>query len=68
MSIRCWTNSDHSTPYFRAHPYAYAPAVAAAPAPIAAPAAVVASAPAAREATLTTIKLNPGHATAYRVD
>jgi len=51
-----------------AHPYAYAPAVAAAPAPIAAPAAVVASAPAAREATLTTIKLNPGHATAYRVD
>merc|ERR1712012_1175240 len=51
-----------------AHPYAYAPAVAAAPAPIAAPAAVVASAPTAREATLTTIKLNPGHATAYRVD
>jgi hypothetical protein len=33
-----------------------------------APAAVVASAPATAEATLTTIKLNPGHAVAYRVD
>jgi len=52
--------------YPAAYPYAAAPAFA--PAPIAAPAAVVASAPAAREATLTTIKLNPGHATAYRVD
>lgn len=48
---------------------AFAPAPIAAPAlPYAAPAAVVASAPAARDAQLTTIKLNPGHATAYRVD
>jgi hypothetical protein len=36
--------------------YAGVPAVAA---PLAAP---------AREATLTTVKLNPGHAIAYRVD
>merc|ERR1711962_518146 len=34
--------------------------------PAAAP--VVASAPATAEATLTTVKLNPGHAVAYRVD
>merc|ERR1711884_534192 len=50
--------------------YAAAPAVAApaiaAPA-VAAPAVAYAGAP-AREATLTTIKLNPGHATFYRVD
>merc|ERR1712156_722859 len=47
-----------------AHPYAHAGLAY----PYAAPAAVVASAPAAREATLTTVKLNPGHAVAYRVD
>ena len=29
---------------------------------------VVPSGPAAREATLTTVQLNPGHAVAYRVD
>merc|ERR1712061_30969 len=52
--------------------YAAAPAVAA-PA-VAAPAVAAVAAPAiaagapAREATLTTIKLNPGHATYYRVD
>lgn len=52
-----------------AAPYAAAP-YAAAPiaAPIAAPYSVVASAPATAEGTLTTIKLNPGHAVAYRVD
>ena len=63
-------------PYAYAHPYAAAPLAApaaypyaAAPlaAPYAAPAAVVASAPATREADLTTIKLNPGHAVHYRV-
>ena len=43
--------------------YAAAPAIAAAPL-----AATYAAAPAQREAVLTTIKLNPGHATAYRVD
>merc|ERR1711997_978166 len=43
--------------YPYAAPYAAAPALA--------PAAVVASAPAARDAQLTTIKLNPGHAVAY---
>merc|ERR1712130_674104 len=34
----------------------------------AAPVAVAAAAPAARDAVLTTIKLNPGHAVFYRVD
>lgn len=50
--------------------YAAAPAIAAAPvaaAPLAYAAQTV-SAPAARDAVLTTIKLNPGHAVAYRVD
>merc|ERR1712012_886116 len=58
---------------YAAYPYAAAPAVAApvaayaaAPA-VAAPVAAYASAP-ARDAVLTTIKLNPGHATFYRVD
>jgi len=41
--------------------------VAAAPAPLAAAPVAYAGAP-SREATLTTIKLNPGHATFYRVD
>merc|ERR1719436_110438 len=59
--------------------YAVAPAVAAPVATVAAAAAPLAAAPAiaapvayagapSREATLTTIKLNPGHATFYRVD
>merc|ERR1712115_747609 len=39
----------------------------AAAAPVATPLAVAAAAP-SREAVLTTIKLNPGHAVAYRVD
>merc|ERR1712223_269699 len=47
-------------------PYAGLPA--AAPAPVVPAGAVVASAPATAEATLTTVKLNPGHAVAYRVD
>jgi len=58
--------------------YAAAPAVAA-PAPVtyagvapinyaAAPVAYTGAGAALREATLTTIKLNPGHATFYRVD
>merc|ERR1712241_910304 len=58
--------------YPYAAPYAAAPVVGAPALPYAAPAlapaAVVASAPAARDAQLTTIKLNPGHAVAYRVD
>merc|ERR1712047_121188 len=53
---------------FGVAPYAAAPVVTAPALPYAAPAAVVASAPAARDAQLTTIKLNPGHAVAYRVD
>ena len=59
--------------------YAAAPAVAAPVATVAAAPAPLAAAPAiaapvayagapARDATLTTIKLNPGHATFYRVD
>jgi hypothetical protein len=49
--------------------YAAAPIAAAtyAAAPIAASTYAV-SAPAAREATVTTVKLNPGHAVSYRVD
>jgi len=46
---------------------AYAAAPVAAPLAYAAAPAVAAAAP-AREAVLTTIKLNPGHATFYRVD
>merc|ERR1711884_689696 len=51
-------------------PYAGLPAAApvAVPAPVVPAGAVVASAPATAEATLTTVKLNPGHAVAYRVD
>merc|ERR1712055_668585 len=59
-------------PGFYGHPglYAHAPVapVAYAAAPAVAPAAVVPSAPATREAVLTKIQLNPGHAVAYRVD
>merc|ERR1712066_460305 len=47
--------------------YAAAPAVAAAPVAAYAAAPAVAAAP-SRDAVLTTIKLNPGHATFYRVD
>jgi hypothetical protein len=56
----------HATPEVVAAPalaYAHAPALAYAHAPVAA----VAAAP-SREAVLTTIKLNPGHAVFYRVD
>merc|ERR1712122_361995 len=57
-------------------PLAAAPAPLLATAPLAAPlgyaaypyAAPYAAAPAVRDAQLTTIKLNPGHAVAYRVD
>merc|ERR1712198_327655 len=45
--------------------YAALPAVGYAGAALA---AETVSAPAAREATLTTVKLNPGHAVSYRVD
>jgi len=45
-----------------------AAALPAAPLPAAALPYNAVSAPASREATLTTIKLNPGHATFYRVD
>merc|ERR1712038_1613243 len=49
-----------------AHPGFYAhPGLFAHPAPAA---AVVPSAPATREAVLTKVQLNPGHAVAYRVD
>jgi hypothetical protein len=48
-------------------PLAYAGAPIAAAAPIAAPIAYTASAPAVRDAVLTKIQLNPGHATAYIV-
>merc|ERR1711881_819512 len=55
-------------PYAGVHaglPYAAAGLPYAAPVPAAA--AVVASAPATRDAELHTVKLNPGHAVAYRV-
>jgi len=67
----------YAAPAIAGYPYAApalaapalaAPAYAAPALPYAAPAAVVASAPAARDAQLTTVKLNPGHAVAYRVD
>jgi len=52
--------------FYGAHHLGYAaPLVAPAPAPVK---AVVAAAPGAAEATLTKVKLNPGHAIAYRVD
>merc|ERR1711931_169450 len=53
-------------PGFYGHHLGYAaPLVAPAPAPVK---AVVAAAPGAAEATLTKVKLTPGHAIAYRVD
>jgi len=55
--------AGHYAPAFAGYGYAAPAVVAAAPA-----AAVVPSAPAAREAVLTKIQLNPGHAVAYRVD
>ena len=68
-------NIAHAAPTVAALPaaaYAAAPAIAA---PLAAPAiaATYAAAPLAaaapsREAVLTTVKLNPGHAISYRVD
>jgi len=48
--------------------YAGVPALAYAGAPALTYAAETVSAPAAREATLTTVQLNPGHAVSYRVD
>lgn len=48
--------------------YAGAPALAYAGAPALTYGAETVSAPAAREATLTTVQLNPGHAVSYRVD
>merc|ERR1712018_924115 len=54
--------------YAAAPAIAAAPAVAAAPAIAAAPLAATYAAAPSREAVLTTIKLNPGHATFYRVD
>merc|ERR1712122_86469 len=57
-----------TAPLTYAAPHSAAPVAAAPALPYAAPAAVVASAPAVRDAQLTTIKLNPGHAVAYRVD
>merc|ERR1712198_184828 len=65
-------NIAHAVPTIAAT-YAAAPyAAAAIPAPavatpLAAAAPVVAAAP-SREAVLTTVKLNPGHAISYRVD
>merc|ERR1712212_224261 len=56
----------YAHPGLFAHPATYAAApLVAAPAPAA---AVVPSAPATREAVLTKVQLNPGHAVAYRVD
>merc|ERR1711881_187403 len=61
-------------PHLAGHPYAgvhaglpYAAAGLPYAAPVPAAAAVVASAPATRDAELHTVKLNPGHAVAYRV-
>ena len=48
--------------------YAGAPALAYAGAPALTYGAETVSSPAAREATLTTVQLNPGHAVSYRVD
>merc|ERR1712055_147497 len=62
-------NGAYAPHYLGAHhlaPLAYnAPLIAPAPAPVK---AVVTTAPGAAEATLTKVKLNPGHAIAYRVD
>merc|ERR1711942_590717 len=64
-------NIAHAAPTVAAT-YAAAPLAVAAPAPVAAvhaaPIAAVAAAAPSREAVLTTIKLNPGHAISYRVD
>merc|ERR1712004_523863 len=73
---RAKRSTPASTPILATAPLGYAAPHFAGAYPYAAPfgvapysaAAVVASAPAARDAQLTTIKLNPGHAVAYRVD
>ena len=57
---------NYGLPYAAGFNYGYAAPLAYATAPAAAVAA--APAPAAREAILTKVKLNPGHAIAYRVD
>merc|ERR1712126_128212 len=54
---------NHATPEVVAPAVTYA-GIAAAPAAI----APVAAAAPSREAVLTTVKLNPGHAVSYRVD
>merc|ERR1711994_40252 len=59
-------NIAHAVPTVAAS-YAAAPYAAAVATPLAAAAPVVAAAP-SREAVLTTVKLNPGHAISYRVD
>merc|ERR1712079_101832 len=59
-------NIAHAVPTVAAT-YAAAPYAAAVATPLAAAAHVVAAAP-SREAVLTTVKLNPGHAISYRVD
>merc|ERR1711994_647988 len=59
-------NIAHAVPTVAAT-YAAAPYAAAVATPLAAAAPVVAAAP-SREAVLTTVKLNPGHAISYRVD
>merc|ERR1711990_184268 len=57
-----------AAPAYAVAPYAAAPYAAAPYAGLVHPgAAVVASAPAVRDAELHTVKLNPGHAVAYRV-
>merc|ERR1712152_87036 len=67
-------NIAHAAPTVAALPaatYAALPAAAPLAAPVAAPVAVAAPLAAAapsREAVLTTVKLNPGHAISYRVD
>lgn len=58
----------YTAPAVVAAPAVAAPAVAAAPVAYAAPAVAAAPAAAGVESVLTTVKLNPGHAVAYRVD
>jgi len=57
-----------AAPALAAAPLAAAPALAAAPLAATYAAAPLAAAAPSREAVLTTVKLNPGHAISYRVD
>jgi len=65
-------NIAHAVPTvaatYAAAPLAAAPALAAAPLAATYAAAPLAAAAPSREAVLTTVKLNPGHAISYRVD